>query len=345
VSYEVAILGALWVGLTLYALLGGADFGGGVWSVVASGTTAERQRHLVAEAIAPVWEANHVWLIFVVTGLFAAFPRTFEVLSVALYLPFSIALAGIVLRGAAFAFRSYADPRSGWQRTWTNIFGAASLITPLALGAAAGAIAAGGIHVHGDAIEAGIVSSWTSWLSATTALLALAVCSYLAASYLTVEAVAAGDPQLAEAFRVRALASGVAAGMIALAGLLVARADASILWHGMLHRGLPFVILSGIAGVVSLVATAARRYQLARVASATAVAAVLGGWGAAQWPLMIVPDLAVANAAAPHATLRAVFIGLVAGGALLAPSLALLFRVFKSHREIGRPPAAGPVSE
>jgi len=271
-----------------------------------------------------------------VTGLFAAFPRAFEVLSVALYLPFSIALAGIVLRGAAFAFRSYAEPHSGWQRTWTHIFGVASLVSPLALGAAGGAIAAGRIRIRAGVIEAGVVSSWATWLPAITAILALAVCAYLAASYLTVEAVAVGDVELAEEFRARALASGVAAGAFAATGLIVARAEAPVLSHGMLHRGLPFVVLSAVGGVISLVAMAARRYRLARVASATAVAAVLGGWGAAQWPLMIVPDLSVANAAGPHATLRAVFTGLVLGGAMLVPSLALLFRVFKAGSDEAR---------
>jgi len=338
VTYEILILTVIWIGLTLYGLLAGADFGGGVWSAFASGGTKARQRELIVKAIAPVWEANHVWLIFVVTGLFASFPRAFEVLSVALYLPFSIALAGIVLRGAAFAFRSHGDPSSGWQRTWTQIFGAASLVSPLALGAAAGAIAAGRIRVHDGIVDAGVVGSWATWLPALTALLALAVCAYLAASYLTVEAIGAGDAELAEAFRTRAIASGVVAGALAAVGLLVARSHAHILWHGMVHRGFPFVILSAAGGVTALAATVSRRYRVARIASATAVAAVLGAWGAAQWPLLIVPDLTAAGAAAPDATLHAVFAGLVVGGALLVPSLLALFRVFKSPREIGRPP-------
>ena len=337
-SYEVAILGALWLGLTLYALLGGADFGGGVWSALASGATRERQRELVAKAIAPVWEANHVWLIFVVTGLFASFPRAFEVLSVALYIPFSIALLGIVLRGAAFAFRSYAGRAQGWARTWTTIFGIASLASPLALGAAAGAIAAGRIRVRAGVIDAGAVTSWTSGLSMLTALLALAVCAYLAASYLTVEAVAVGDAELAEAFRFRALLSGVGAGACALGGLAVARADAPVLWHGITHRGLPFVVLSAVAGAIALGATGVRRYALARVASATAVTAVIGGWGAAQWPMLVVPDVRVADAAATQATLHAVFVGLIAGAVLLGPSLLLLFRVFKAPDAIAEEP-------
>src|SRR6266702_5036824 len=126
-SYEVAILVALWIGLTLYALLGGADFGGGVWTILSSGRSKEHQRKMISQTIAPVWEANHVWLIFVITGLFAAFPRAFEALSVALYVPFSIALAGIVFRGSAFAFRAHGDLESAWQRTWTGIFGMASV--------------------------------------------------------------------------------------------------------------------------------------------------------------------------------------------------------------------------
>src|SRR6266705_1927754 len=124
------ILAGIGAGLTLYVLLGGADFGGGFWDLLARGPLRERERDLISAAIGPVWEANHVWLIFVVTALFAAFPTAFAALGVGLYLPFSLAVFGIVLRGAAFAFRAHGDRGSRWQRTWTRIFGIASLVTP-----------------------------------------------------------------------------------------------------------------------------------------------------------------------------------------------------------------------
>ncbi|MGZ4140364.1 MAG: cytochrome d ubiquinol oxidase subunit II [Actinomycetota bacterium] len=329
---RLAILTGIWVGLTLYALLGGADFGGGVWTLLASGRSKARQREVIADTIAPVWEANHVWLIFVITDLFAGFPRAFEVLSVALYVPFSIALAGIVFRGAAFAFRAHGGAASRWSRMWTDVFGIASLVTPFVLGASAGAIAAGGIRVGSTFIQADAVRVWLRPLPVVTGLLGLATCASLAASYLTVEARAHHDRELEDAFRMRAIVASLGAGGLAVAGVLVVRADAPLLWHGMLHRGLGFLFVSAGGGVASLTGLVWRRYRLARAGAIVAVAAVIGGWGASQWPLMIVPDLTVARAAAPASVLRALAIGMAAGGALLVPSLVVLFRVFKSSK-------------
>jgi cytochrome bd ubiquinol oxidase subunit II len=305
--------------------------------MLAGGSSREKQREMIASTIAPVWEANHVWLIFVITGLFAAFPRGFEVLSVALYLPFSIALAGIVFRGSAFAFRAHGEPGSGWQRSWTNIFGVASIVTPFVLGASAGAIAGGDIHIVGPRIEADALHVWLQPLPILTGFLGLTICAYLAATYLTVEAHAREERDLEDAFRARAIAAGIVGGVLAAVGLLVARADAVFLWHGMLHRGLPFVGVSAAGGVVSLAASVARRYDLARASAIVAVGAVLAGWGASQWPVLVVPDLSVAGAAAPRAALRAITIGMIAGGTLLVPSLLVLFRVFKSSKAMQTP--------
>lgn len=327
---EIYVLGVLWLGLTLYLLLGGADFGGGVWDLLAAGPRKERQRALISEAIAPVWEANHVWLIFVLTGLLAAFPSVFADLSVALYLPFSLVLVGIVFRGAAFAFRAHGDRESAWVRTWTPIFGIASLVSPFLLGAAAASIASGRIRVRDGQVEAGLVSAWTSPLSLFAGLFAVAICAYLAATYLIVEAQVRGDPELSRDFRGRAIGSGVVAGILAAVGLIVVRDQAPVLWQGMTERGIPFVALSAIGGLGSLVAIAAGASRLARVAAAIAVGAVLWAWGAAQWPFLVVPDVTAEAAAAPEATVRVVAIGFTAGGALLAPSLFLLFRVFKT---------------
>ena len=327
---EIYVLGVLWLGLTLYLLLGGADFGGGVWDLLAAGPRKERQRALISEAIAPVWEANHVWLIFVLTGLLAAFPSVFADLSVALYLPFSLVLVGIVFRGAAFAFRAHGDRESAWERTWTQIFGVASLVSPFLLGASAASIASGRIRVRDGQVEAGLLSAWTSPLSLFAGLFAVAICAYLAATYLIVEAQVRSDPELARDFRTRAIGSGVVAGILAAIGLFVVRDQAPVLWQGMTERGIPFVALSAVGGLGSIVALAAGAGRLARIAAAVAVGAVLWAWGAAQWPYLVVPDVTAEAAAAPEATLRVVAIGFTAGGALLAPSLLLLFHVFKT---------------
>jgi cytochrome bd ubiquinol oxidase subunit II len=332
VSLEATILGIVWVGLTLYVLLGGADFGGGVWDLFASGERAQRQRDLISAAIGPVWEANHVWLIFVLTGLLSAFPVVFADLSIALYLPFSLALIGIVLRGSAFAFRSHGEPDSAWQRSWTRVFGIASLVTPFVLGAAAASIASGRIRIVDGEVRAGLVSSWTSVLSLFGGLFAVTICAYLAATYLTVEAAQRRDGELEGDFRGRALVAGVVAGALAAGGLVLVRAEAPVLWEGMLDAGLLFAAVSAIAGLGSLSFVWSRRYRLARAGAVVAVASVLFGWGVAQWPYLIVPDVTVTDAAAPDPTLRVVIIGFALGGAVLAPSLYLLFRIFKLER-------------
>jgi cytochrome d ubiquinol oxidase subunit II len=330
VSLEATILGIIGLGLTLYVLLAGADFGGGVWVLFASGERAQQQRALFSAAFGPVWEANHVWLIFVLTGLLSAFPTVFADLSVALYLPFSLALIGIVLRGSAFAFRSHGEPNSAWQRSWTRVFGIASLVTPFVLGAAAGSIASGRIRVVNGEVRAGLLSSWTSPLSLFAGLFALTICAYLAATYLTVEAVQRGEDELERDFRGRALVAGVVAGVLAAVGLVLVHAEAPVLWEGMRESGLLFAALSAIAGIGSLMSVWTRRYRLARAGAVAAVASVLFGWGVAQWPYLIVPDVTVTSAAAPDATLRVVVVGFAIGGAVLAPSLYLLFRIFKS---------------
>ncbi|HEV8563892.1 MAG TPA: cytochrome d ubiquinol oxidase subunit II [Actinomycetota bacterium] len=331
-TFEAAVLGIVWIGLTLYVLLAGADFGGGVWDLFASRDRAQEQRGLISAAIGPVWEANHVWLIFVLTGLLSGFPSVFADLSVALYLPFSLALVGIVLRGSAFAFRSHGEPDSAWQRSWTRVFGIASLVSPFVLGAAAASIASGRIRVVGGDVRADLVSSWTSLLSLFAGLFAVTICAYLAATYLTVEAVQRGDTELERDFRARALLAGVIAGALAAAGLVVVHAEAPVLWEGMREAGLAFAVLSAIAGVASLTLMWIHRYPWARVAAIVAVASVLFGWGVAQWPYLIVPDVTVTDAAAPDATLRVVVVGFAIGGAVLAPSLYLLFRIFKLQR-------------
>jgi cytochrome d ubiquinol oxidase subunit II len=328
-SLEAGILGIVWLGLTLYVLLAGADFGGGVWDLFASGERAEDQRALISSAIGPVWEANHVWLIFVLTGLLSAFPSVFADLSVALYLPFSLALVGIVLRGSAFAFRSHGEPDSAWQRSWTRVFGIASLVTPFVLGAAAGSIGSGRIRIADGEVRAGLISAWTSPLSLFAGLFALTICAYLAATYLTVEAIQRDEDDLERDFRGRALVAGALAGLLAAVGLVLVRSEAPVLWEGMRHAGLLFALASAVAGVGSLVAVWTRRYRLARMGAIVAVASVLFGWGVAQWPYLIVPDVTVTAAAAPEGTLRVVIVGYALGGAVLAPSLFLLFRIFK----------------
>ena len=323
------------VALNAYVLLGGADFGGGVWDLLATGPRRDRQRTLVEHAIGPIWEANHVWLILVVVLLFTCFPPVFARLSIVLHVPLSLMLVGIVLRGSAFTLRSYGAVDDVEQRRWGTTFAIASTVTPVLLGVCVGTIAAGraGPPVAPDWTSA-YVRPWLSPFPIAVGVLTLAAFAYLAATYLTVEAAAEDgrDGALTDDFRRRALWSGAA--LLAAAGVaLMLSADASLV-RAALTRGasaLPFHL--GLVGSSALAAWAlvTRRFRLARVAAGAQVSVVLWGWAWAQAPWLVPPDLSLASSAAPPVTLRLTLIGLAVGSAILAPSLWYLFRLFKGR--------------
>ena len=328
-SLAESLAATILVSLTAYALLGGADFGGGVWDLVASGPRKEQQRRLVVQAIAPVWEANHVWLILAIVLLFTCFPAAFARLAIALHVPLTLMLIGIVLRGSTFMFQSYGG---GGRR----VFAYASLLTPVLLGVSVGAIASGATNVPaGGTFVDGYVRPWLTPFALAIGLFALACFAFLAAVYLTVEA---RDGQLQEDFRRRALLAGIIVAANAAVGLLlspqapmVERGLLATQWAALLH------LLTGVAALLAFGALWRRRYRVARVAAAAQVALILWGWGLSQYPYLLPPDLTIADAAAPRVTLELALIALIAGAIVLFPSLFYLFRVFKGR--IGR---AGP---
>jgi len=316
-----------WIGVTCYALFGGADFGAGFWDLVAGGARrGAAQRRLIEHSIGPVWEANHVWLIFVLVVMWTCFPPLFAAVSSTLWMPLTLAAFGVIIRGSAFAFRKTVTQT--WQR---RIFGAAfaasSVITPFFLGAAAGAVASGRVP-PGNGAGQPVASRWNP-VSVMTGILAVVACAYLAAVYLTADARRAGDAALVAQFRWRALAAGVAAGAVAASGLLFLHQDASVLYHGLLHRGLPLVIISAIAGIVSLGLLYRRHFLTARLTAALAVTAVLWAWAAAQYPNLLNPGLTISRAAADRPVLVATLASLGAGAVLLVPSLAWLYILFQ----------------
>jgi len=324
-----AVAAILWLSLTVYAVLAGADFGGGVWDALAWGARARRQRLAIATAMGPVWEANHVWLIFLIVGLFTAFPPAFAALAVALYVPFTVAMIGIVLRGAAFAFRAHGREAVGRLEAWGVVFGAASVLTPAFLGTAAAAVASGAIRVSGGSVTSGPFAGWTTPLAADLALLAVSICAYLAATYLIVET--EGQPDLQADFRRRAVGAALASGLFALLGLVLAWFSARPLVDELFGRGLPLLVLALLNGPLALVAVLRGRPQIARVAVAAQVVFVLWAWAVGQWPYLVPPDLTFENTAAPAATLSLLLVVVAAGMAVLLPSLYLLFRVFKGR--------------
>lgn len=323
----------LLTGVVLYALLGGADFGAGIWDLLARGPRAQAQRQEIARAIGPIWEANHVWLIFSVVVAFSVFPKVFAVVSEALYVPLSLALLGIVLRGAAFVFRAYAHDVTRAQQGWGAVFAIASTATPVMLGMCAGAVASGKIHVVDGQFRGSYWNTWLSPFPIVIGLLSLATCAYLAAVYLTIEARNKGD--LGEDFRRRALGAGVAFAVLSLVALPLARDDAPQIWKGMTDREVWTVVpLGTLLAVLSGWAVWTRRYGLARAAAVSEVAVVIGGWALAQYPYLVVPDLTYENTAASEAMLRVSLIVFGIGSLLLVPSLALLFKLFKGENPV-----------
>ncbi|MGH3784760.1 MAG: cytochrome d ubiquinol oxidase subunit II [Pseudonocardiaceae bacterium] len=317
----------LWIGLTLYALLAGADFGAGFWDLFAGGSHRGRpQRDLIEHSIGPVWEANHVWLIFVIVLLWTAFPAVFAAVMSTLYIPLTLAALGIIVRGAAFAFRKASDQLEQ-QRLFGAAFALSSVLTPFFLGTVAGGIASGRVPLG---LAAGdLITSWWNPTSVLGGTIAVGTAAYLAATYLCADAMRAGQQELAEAFRRRALATGIVLGVVALGGIVVLHADAPRLFDGLTHRALPLVIVSAGAGVASLLLVLRRRYLLVRVTAALAVTAVLWGWALAQYPYLLQPDITITASASTPAVLSATLISLAVGAALLIPSLLWLFLLFQ----------------
>lgn len=332
IETELAVGLAMLLTLTAYALLAGADFGAGIWDLLATGPRRSQQREILAKAIGPVWEANHVWMIFLIVILFSAFPSAFAALSIALFAPFHLVLVGIVLRGAAFVFRLHHDVASIHWRVWASIFGAASVITPFLLGATLSAVSSGGIRMAGDTVVVDPVLAWFSPVSLLVGALTLAICAYLAAVYLTVET----QGPVQEDFRNRALGVwAVVAVLPAILLPLVAR-QAPLLWeHFARPEALPPMVLGLLFAAASGWAVFTRRYKLGRAFAVAEVVILLWGWAFAQWPYLIYPDFTVYNSAAPGPSIRFLLSTLPFGFGLLIPSLVLLFAVFKGAPKSG----------
>ena len=334
---ELLVGGLAVVALITYAVLGGADFGGGIWDLFARGPRKQEQRAAIADAMGPVWEANHVWLIFVIVLLFSGFPAAYGALSIGLFLPFHIVLLGIIMRGAAFVFRAYSPRAAGGTpgpqaRRWGAIFGAASVVTPVLLGMCLGAVSSGAMRVEAGTVHF-LSTPWLAPVALAIGALALALCAYLAAVFLTIET----EGALQEDFRTRALLAGTAVVVLSAGLVPLLRTEATHLWEGLVRGpGLVALVPGIIAALLSGWALRARRYRLARVAAVIQIGCLVLGWAAAQYPYIIYPDVTLANAAGPRSTLLFILYSTPVGMALLLPSLWYLFRVFKARNPLAR---------
>jgi cytochrome bd ubiquinol oxidase subunit II len=316
-------------GITAYTVLSGADFGAGLWTLIPGGGQADAAatRDHTRHSIGPVWEANHVWLVFILTVAWTCYPVAFGSIVSTLSIPLFIAAVGIIFRGTTYAMRSQLERGEGrGVRVVENLFALSSVLTPFALATVIGAIATGRVPV-GNA-RGDLITSWLNPVSILAGVLAVAFSGYLAAVYLAADARRLAERSLVHDFRIRALAAGVAAGALALAGLLVVRAEGAqtrALWHGLTSGvGLAMVCLCALAGVLTMILVWLNRFGLARASAALAVAAVIAGWAAAQEPRLL-PGLTVRQAAAGPATLTATIIGVAVGAVVLVPSLTLLY--------------------
>jgi cytochrome d ubiquinol oxidase subunit II len=317
-----AAAGILWVGATFYALFGGADFGGGVWDLVAGGPErGERPRALIQRSLTPVWEANHVWLIFVLVVLWTAFPEAFSAIFTTLYVPLTLAALGIVLRGAGFAFRKTIEGLQG-RRAMGATFAISSLMTPFFMGAVVGAVAAGNVPAagNGDAF-----SSWLQPLPLLIGAMFVVTGAYLAGVFLVGDARRAGDEEMERYFERRALGAAVAAGALAAVGLVALHSEARYVFDRLTDQGLPLVILSLLCGAALLAVLVRGGRRPLRPLAAGAVVAVIWGWGVAQFPYLLPTSLRIDQAAAPDATMTTIFIVFAAAAVLVLPSLGLLY--------------------
>ena len=324
-------VGLVMLGITAYAVLGGADFGAGFWDLTAGGARrGGRVRGMVQRSMSPVWEANHVWLIFVLVMVWTAFPVAFGSLFSTLSIPFFVAALGIIFRGAAFALRGQAATIRE-ARVLGATFALSSVIVPFFLGAAVGGIASGRVpvgNVAGDLVE-----SWVNPTSLAIGVLAVLTGAYLAAVFLAGDSVRAGMPDLVEAFRRRALGAGVVTGAAAFGTLLVVRSDARPLFDGLTSGdGVVALVVSAVAGAATLALVATRRFGPARFGAAIAVGAITVGWALAQSPDLLPGELTLEAGAADDAVLTALVVSVGLGFLVLVPSLWYLYRLVLQGR-------------
>lgn len=324
---------AMFLGVVVYALFGGADFGSGFYDLTAGDARSGAQvRTLVDHSIGPVWEANHVWLIYILVIWWTGFPRTFAAATTTLFIPLALALAGIVLRGASFVFRKYSATLSQ-ARLFGAIFAGSSLISPFFLGTVAGAIASGRVPAqgYGDRVE-----SWLNPTSLVGGCLAVATSVFLAGVFLTADAERAGDTDLADGLRRRTLVVGVVTGLVVFAGLYPVARDAPTLAAGLRTHAAPLLVVALMAGLAAVWLVFRRRYAIARIPAAAAVASVIAGWGVGQYPWMLVDEVTIDDAAGADATLVGLLIVVALAAVIVLPALAYLLRLTQTE-EWSRP--------
>lgn len=329
--YVLAI--QLWISIIIYASLEGADFGGGIWDLFAFGQYKDEMRELIKEAVGPVWEANNVWLTYLVVGLFTAFPIAIQLLTTALFIPIALALIGIVLRGSSFVFRTFSK-HAAVSEIWSRVFNFSSIFTPFLLGTIAATVASGSLEIKNGRMPVGVLGAWLTPFTLIVGTLGLALCALLASVYLIQEAIGRQKPHLAECFRRRAFFSGGLVAALGGVGLGLSAIEAPILWNGLLSHAIWAIVLTLLLGIALAWSLFIRRFLLARILVILETGAILGTWGLAQFPYIIPPSVTIVGAASPPTTLLQLFWTAFIGMLLLIPALWFLFHVFKGSNII-----------
>ncbi len=331
---ESLILVVLWIALTLYILFGGADFGVGVWEVNTALQSTERERNLLYKAIGPVWEANHVWLIFFLVCTHAAFPRAYAALGQALWIPLLIAIVGIVFRGAAYAFRANLIGERNQQKIWEVVFAVASTVAPFFLGAAAGAVASGKLDFNDvGEYQGDIITGWVSPLSLFTGFFTVGICAFLSATYLLRESLNQQHFDLVSIWRQRALTTGIIMGVLSLVGLAFLAVEPDSFWTGFRERGLPLFCVGVVSGIAALFAIWRTRPLAATIAAVSTVTCVIWGWGVSQYPILLPPNLTIENCKTSDSVMWAMLGCIGIGMVLVVPSLWWLLAIFKGEQQ------------
>lgn len=332
-SLELIIAGFLLLSLTCYVLTGGADYGAGVWYLFAGGHRSRAHRAFIHQALAPIWEVNHVWLILILVILFTAFPATFAAIMTALHIPLTLLLIGIVFRGAAFVFTGDGKGSGRSPSPWDVGFAAASLLAPFLLGVTIGAISSGAFN-EAPVFSERFLHPWLQPFPFAVGAFTVGLVAYLSAVYLILEA---RDETIQDAFRRRAVAAGLVVGALGALVLLLARTGAPLIWDHLIHSlwGIAAQGVTAMTGVAAIWFLWRKQYRRARVCVVGQVTVTIWTWALALFPHIVPPDLTIFNAAAPTATLQALVVALMAGALLLFPSLYYLLRVFKDTAVFG----------
>ena len=328
-SSALMTLALVWAGLIAYVALGGADFGTGVWDLFVSGPTSRRQHEFISRVLGPVWEANHVWLIFLLVGLMNVFPAAFATIMSTLFVPLTIALLGIVLRGAGFIFRTYALQSEGlFTRLWSRVFSVTSLITPFFLGISAAAVAGGRIRLSGSTAS-DMLLGWLTPFGIAVGVMAVLQCATLAAVYLTAEAHLRAEKLFAASYRRKALISSGLVSVLGVLCIVLSVTEAPWLWNGLLTHAWFFAAGTLLTGSLVLVMLFTRRYVLASLCVVLETALMLISWGVSQYPYIIPPTLTIQQAANVSAVTTTTLAVMIMGMLVVLPALFYLFKIFK----------------